>query len=198
MFDSGKRVMADEEVQQNQSSEPAAAAAEPAAEVVPPAGGEAPSSDAMAEAEALAASLNAGIAAGGAAGAEAAAPDAPGSPDEGPSIESLLAGAGVDGGGGAQAVVDPLADLSDEVRRILKIQVPVIVKLADKMLPLGDIVDLTPGSIVEFSRNAEQPLELMVNNKTIGRGVAVKVGEKFGLRIEEILPVQQKIRSLGA
>jgi len=81
--------MADEEVQQNQSSEPAAAAAEPAAEVVPPAGGEAPSSDAMAEAEALAASLNAGIAAGGAAGAEAAAPDAPGSPDEGPSIESL-------------------------------------------------------------------------------------------------------------
>jgi len=190
--------MADEEVQQNQSSEPAAAAAEPAAEVVPPAGGAAPSSDAMAAAEALAASLNAGIAAGGAAGAEAAAPDAPGSPDEGPSIESLLAGAGVDGGGGAQAVVDPLADLSDEVRRILKIQVPVIVKLADKMLPLGDIVDLTPGSIVEFSRNAEQPLELMVNNKTIGRGVAVKVGEKFGLRIEEILPVQQKIRSLGA
>lgn len=190
--------MADEEVQESQSPEPEAAAApEPAADAAPQAKG-APSSDAMAEAEALAASLNAGIAAGGANGGEAALAEAEGGPDEGPSIESLLAGAGIDGGGGARVAFDPLVDLSDEARRILKIQVPVIVKLADKMLPLGEIVDLTPGSIVEFARNAEQPLELLVNNKTIGRGVAVKVGEKFGLRIEEILSVQQKIRSLGA
>lgn len=87
--------------------------------------------------------------------------------------------------------------VSDELRRILRISVPVIVKLADKQLPLGDIIDLSPGSIVEFTRSADTPLELLVNNKVIGSGVAVKVGEKFGLRIDEICSIQETIRKLG-
>jgi flagellar motor switch protein FliN/FliY len=93
--------------------------------------------------------------------------------------------------------IGPVMPISDEIRRILRLEVPVIVKLADKRLSLGDIIDLSPGSIVEFTKSAEQSLELMVNNKMVGRGVAVKVGEKFGLRIDEILPVSQTIRSLG-
>jgi flagellar motor switch protein FliN/FliY len=88
-------------------------------------------------------------------------------------------------------------ELSPEVRRILKVAVPVIVKLADKRLSLGDIIDISPGSIIEFAKSAEQPLELLVNNQSIGRGIAVKVGEKFGLRIDQILPREETIRSLG-
>ena len=97
----------------------------------------------------------------------------------------------------SDGVPDPLASLSPEAKRILQLKVPVIVKLADKLLPLGDIIDLTPGSIVEFAHKADQSLDLLVNDKVIGRGLAVKVGEKFGLQIGEILPVQEKIRSLG-
>jgi len=91
-----------------------------------------------------------------------------------------------------------LPEMTDEIRRICRLQVPVIVKLAEKQLALGEIVDLSMGSIVEFSKNADMPLELLVNNKVIARGTAVKVGEKFGLRIDEILPVEETIRSLGA
>ena len=97
----------------------------------------------------------------------------------------------------SDGVPDPLESLSPEARRILQLKVPVIVKLADKMLSLGDIIDLTPGSIVEFAHSADEPLELLVNDKVVGHGVAVKVGEKFGLRIEEILSVEETIRSLG-
>jgi len=107
-------------------------------------------------------------------------------------IEALLSEAGTQ-----TDEPDIREELSEEAQRILHLKVPVIVKLAHKMLPLGDIIDLTPGSIVEFSRSADQPLELLINNKVIGHGVAVKVGEKFGLRIEEILPVEETIRSLG-
>ncbi len=88
-------------------------------------------------------------------------------------------------------------ELSPEIRRILRVSVPVIVKLADKRLPLGEIIDVSPGSIIEFAKSAEQPLELLVNNQSIGRGIAVKVGEKFGLRIDQILPREETIRSLG-
>ncbi len=87
--------------------------------------------------------------------------------------------------------------LPDEVRRILRLKVPVIVKLADKKLALGEVVDLSPGSIVEFLKSADTSLELLVNNKTIGRGMPVKVGEKFGLRIDEIEAVKDTIQALG-
>ena len=107
-------------------------------------------------------------------------------------IEALLSEAGTQLG-----EPDIREELSEEARRILRLKVPVIVKLAEKMLPLGDIIDLTPGSIVEFSRSADQSLELLVNDKVIGHGMAVKVGEKFGLRIDEILSVEETIRSLG-
>ena len=120
--------------------------------------------------------------------AEAAASDA----GRGP-IEALL----LQAGGSLRGAADPLEGLSPEAKRILRLKVPVIVKLADKMLPLGDIIDLTPGSIVEFAHSADEALELLVNNKVVGHGVAVKVGEKFGLRIEEILSVEETIRSLG-
>lgn len=120
--------------------------------------------------------------------AEAPASDA----GQGP-MEALLSNAG----GSLQDAADPLADLSEEAKRILRLKVPVIVKLADKVLPLGEIIDLTPGSIVEFAHSADEPLALLVNNKVVGHGVAVKVGEKFGLRIEEILSVEETIRSLG-
>lgn len=83
------------------------------------------------------------------------------------------------------------------LQRILRLEVPVIVKVAEKQLPLGDVINLSPGSIIEFSRSSEQPLELQVNNKIIGKGSAVKVGEKFGLRINRIAQVSEKIRSLG-
>lgn len=160
-----------------------------------------------------------------AAAAEAAGADgsqtqeAPADEESAAAPETADAGADGDadaGGGGTAAAADPAAEspdspeeaagperiplpeVTEETRRILRVRVPVIVKLAEKQLSLGDIADLSLGSIVEFSKNADLPLDLLVNNKVIAHGIAVKVGEKFGLRIDEILPVAETIRSLGA
>jgi flagellar motor switch protein FliN/FliY len=99
--------------------------------------------------------------------------------------------------GGGEMTFEMGPELTPEVRRILRVSVPVIVKLADKRLSLGEIIDVSPGSIIEFAKSAEQPLELLVNNQSIGRGIAVKVGEKFGLRIDQIVTREETIRSLG-
>lgn len=42
------------------------------------------------------------------------------------------------------------------------------------------------GAIIEFVKSSSEPLELMINNKVIGQGETVKVGENFGLRITRI------------
>jgi flagellar motor switch protein FliN len=85
-----------------------------------------------------------------------------------------------------------------DVQRVLNIEVPVIVKLAERKLTMAEVMRLGAGAIIEFSKSSDEPLELMVNNKTIGVGETVKVGENFGLRISQIGDIKQIIRSLGA
>ena len=84
-----------------------------------------------------------------------------------------------------------------ELRRILRLEVPVIVKLAERKMNLSEVLRLGAGAIIEFSKSSDEPLELMINNKAIGFGEAVKVGENFGLRISQVGDVKQVIRSLA-
>jgi flagellar motor switch protein FliN/FliY len=84
-----------------------------------------------------------------------------------------------------------------DLKRILRLQVPVIVKLGERKLTLAEVMRLGVGAIIECSKSSEEPLELLINNKPIGVGETVKVGENFGLKITQIGDVRQIIRSLG-
>ena len=86
----------------------------------------------------------------------------------------------------------------EDLSRVLRLEVPVIVQLAERTLPLSEIVNLTTGAIIEFEKASDSPLDLLINNKCIGRGQAVKVGENFGLRLTTIGSVQDRIRALGS
>jgi flagellar motor switch protein FliN len=88
---------------------------------------------------------------------------------------------------------DPKAELN----RLMKLEVPVIVKLAEKMLTMSEVLRLGVGSIIEFEKSNDEPLHLMINNKTIGIGEAVKVGENFGLRIRQIGNMKELVAAMG-
>jgi flagellar motor switch protein FliN len=77
-------------------------------------------------------------------------------------------------------------DLPEHARRLLKIRLPVHVTLAAQRKSIQEILELGPGSIVKFDKTCDEPLELSVGNQAIARGEAVKVGDKFGLRIGEL------------
>jgi flagellar motor switch protein FliN/FliY len=87
---------------------------------------------------------------------------------------------------------------SSELQRILKLEVPVIVKLAERKLNLSEVMRLGVGAIIEFVKSNDEPLQLLINNKPIGVGEAVKVGENFGLRITQVGDIKQIIQSLGS
>src|SRR5689334_24728036 len=96
------------------------------------------------------------------------------------------------------AAVLPSQPARGELARILRLEVPVIVKLAERKLMLSEVMRLGVGAIIEFVKSSDEPLELMINNKTIAVGETVKVGENFGLRITQVGDVRQIIQSLGA
>ena len=66
--------------------------------------------------------------------------------------------------------------MPDRIDAILKLEVPVIVQIANRMMPFEDVMSLAPGAIIELPKKADAELEILVNNKQIGLGSAVKVG----------------------
>ncbi len=83
-----------------------------------------------------------------------------------------------------------------DLTRILRMRVPVIVRLAHRPMRIKDIMKLASGSIIEFDKAADGQLDLMINNEIIGHGQGVKVGENFGLRVLHIMSLQEKIMAL--
>ena len=85
----------------------------------------------------------------------------------------------------------------NELQRIMRMEVPVIVKLAERKLTMAEVMRLGPGAIIELPKGADEELTLLVNNKQVGTGQAVKVGENFGIKITYIGDLRSRIAALG-
>ena len=82
-------------------------------------------------------------------------------------------------------------------KSLLKIKVPVVVTLAEKRQSLDQIMELGPGSIIQFEKSCEEMLQLDVGGRAVATGEAVKVGDKFGLRINAITMPDERFERVG-
>src|ERR1035438_312865 len=80
---------------------------------------------------------------------------------------------------------------------LLDIQLPVVVRMGQTEMMMGELLKLTPGSILELNRSADAPVELLVNGKLIAKGEVVVVDGNFAFRITEIESRAARIRSLA-
>ncbi|MDE7033985.1 MAG: FliM/FliN family flagellar motor switch protein [Mucispirillum sp.] len=109
------------------------------------------------------------------------------------SIEALLGNAGI-------SFDDEPAESSGNTPKnldlLLDIDIPISVRMGSAKLFLKDILGLGPGNIVELEQNADDPIELAINDKVIARGEVVIVDGYFGFRIKEIISKAERIRKL--
>ena len=64
--------------------------------------------------------------------------------------------------------------------------VEVSVTLAERRFSLEQILELHPGSILEFDRGPDEPLELRVGGSRVGQGRAVDTGEKLAFLVDSV------------
>jgi len=67
------------------------------------------------------------------------------------------------------------------------VDVRLTVELGRTEMKLKDVLSLTEESVVMLDRLTDELLDVMVNGKLIARGEVVSQGERFGLRIVELL-----------
>ena len=88
--------------------------------------------------------------------------------------------------------------MATNIDSILRLEVPVIVQIAERTMSVEEVIAIAPGAIIELPKLADDELEILVNNKIIGTGKAVKVGENYGIRISFIGDLGDRINAIGA
>ncbi|MGK5089265.1 flagellar motor switch protein FliN [Bdellovibrionota bacterium FG-2] len=123
-------------------------------------------------------------------------------------IDAAFAAAAAGGGGGAEAAAampsasqaGPSASRAgapvQSLDFILDIPLKVTVELGRSKMAIRDILQLAQGAVVELSKFAGEPLEVLVNDKLIARGEVVVVNEKFGIRLTDIISPVERIEQL--
>ena len=83
--------------------------------------------------------------------------------------------------------VEDFSQLPGYSRSLLRIELPVRVVLATKKEELTNVVEMAAGSIIKFDKACDEMLHLQVGEHKIAVGEAVKIGDKFGLRISNMV-----------
>ena len=75
---------------------------------------------------------------------------------------------------------------SPRTKRLVGLPMTVRVELASKKIEMRQLTAISPGSLITFNKSCEDLLDLYVNNERYCRGEAIKIGEKFGLKVTEV------------
>lgn len=91
----------------------------------------------------------------------------------------------------------PAGNARNDIELVLDIPVQLSVELGRTRVPIKNILQLAQGSVIELDGLAGEPLDVMVNGCLIAQGEVVVVGERFGIRLTDIITPSERIRKLN-
>lgn len=86
--------------------------------------------------------------------------------------------------------------LSPGVELLLDVELETSLRFGCREMPLGDILDLGPGDVVQLDRHLSDPVDLIVSDKIVARGEVVLINGNFGLRITEVAAPRKRLETI--
>ncbi|GAA4654683.1 flagellar motor switch phosphatase FliY [Anaerocolumna aminovalerica] len=83
---------------------------------------------------------------------------------------------------GVAPVVQP-----ENINLLMDVPLEVTVELGRTSKSIKDILDFTPGTIIELNKLAGEPIDVLVNGKFVAKGEVVVIEDSFGIRVTEII-----------
>lgn len=102
---------------------------------------------------------------------------------------------GMQMGGGGDYFGMPSVDTKN-LELVLDIHLEIKVELGRTTRKIRDVLELGPGSVIELNKLAGEPVDILVNDKLFAKGEVVVIDENFGVRIIDILTIQERIEAL--
>ncbi len=89
--------------------------------------------------------------------------------------------------------ISSVAQQKENIEIIMDVPLEVSVELGRTHKKIKDILEFSPGTIIELDKLAGEPIDILVNGKFVAKGEVVVIDENFGIRITDIISVEQRI-----
>lgn len=76
---------------------------------------------------------------------------------------------------------------------IMDVPLEVTVELGRTHKLIKDILNFSPGTIIELDTLAGEPIDILVNGKFVAKGEVVVIDENFGIRVTDIISAENRI-----
>lgn len=91
------------------------------------------------------------------------------------------------------APLDIIGEDGKSMDMLRDVEMEVSVELGRIELPLGRVLQLAKGSVIELDKLAGEPVDIMVNGQKIAQGEVVVIDEHFGVRISNLITTRQHL-----
>jgi flagellar motor switch protein FliN len=88
--------------------------------------------------------------------------------------------------------------MPDNLDLILDIDMPLTVRFGEAVVTIEALSKLGPGSLVELSRQPDDPVDLLINGRLVARGEVVVVAGNYGVRVTQVVSADERMRTLNA
>jgi flagellar motor switch protein FliN/FliY len=85
---------------------------------------------------------------------------------------------------------------SEKIRVLNNIEVEMSIEVGRSKITIRDLLRLNEGSVVELDRLAGEPLDILINGTMIAKGEVVMVGERFGIRLTDIVDPAERVQKI--
>ncbi len=79
---------------------------------------------------------------------------------------------------------------------VMDIPVTLSMELGRTRISIQELLQLNSGSVVELQRMADEPMDVLVNGTLVAHGEAVVIGEKFGVRLTDVVSATERVKRL--
>jgi len=79
---------------------------------------------------------------------------------------------------------------------LMDIPIKVVVELGKATVELGELLRMGMGSVLELEKPSDEPLDVHINGKLIGRGEVVVINNRFGIKLTEVAPTSERVELL--
>ena len=86
--------------------------------------------------------------------------------------------------------------ISPGIELLLDVELDASLRFGCREMPLGEILDLGPGDVVQLDRHIADPVDLIVGDKIVARGEVVLINGNFGLRVIEVAAPKKRLESI--
>jgi flagellar motor switch protein FliN len=88
------------------------------------------------------------------------------------------------------------APLNPGLELLLDVELEASLRFGSREMPLGEILELGPGDVVQLDRHVADPVDLLVGDKIVARGEVVLVNGNFALRVTEVAEPRKRLETI--